>query len=168
MRKAYLVLLLLLFGKFTLWSQDDMFKSLFIYNFTKNIEWPSEYKNGNFIITVVGNSGITAELEKIAKIKKVGDQSIEIIKVNDITEVGKCNMLYVTPNKSSDLTELLTKCSGKPVVVIGDNPGLAKMGAGINFIKVDGKQKFEINKNAMEKNGLKINSYLLTLGEEVQ
>jgi len=167
MRKLYIVIILLLVVK-PLFSQDEMFKSLFIYNFTKNIEWPDEFKSGTFVITVLGNSTIVAELEKIAKLKKVGNQSIQIVKVNDLSEIDKCHMLYLRPSKSGSLGNVISAFSSTPVVVIGDKDGLAKQGAGLNFVKIDGKQKFEINQNALEKNGLKVTSYLTSLGIVVE
>ena len=163
MKKLYIALILSIMGT-SLWSQDEMFKSLFIYNFTKNIEWPAEYNSGDFVITVLGNSAIIAELEKIAKLKKVGNQTIVIKKVNEVTEIDKCHMIYIVPSKSTQLSNVLTKLTGKPVVIIGDQEGLAKNGAGLNFVKIDGKQKFEINQASIEKGGLKVNSYLVTLG----
>jgi hypothetical protein len=167
MRKLYILLFLVFVGN-TLMAQDEMFKSLFIYNFTKNIEWPTEYTTGDFIITVVGNSPIVPELEKIAKLKKVGSQPIVIQKVNEESEIGKCHLIYITPSKSNLLAGILTKTTGKPVVVIGDNAGMAGQGAGFNFIKVDGKQKFEISIVNLEKNKLQVNSYLATLGIVVE
>ena len=167
MRKIYITLFLALLSN-ALWAQDEMFKSLFIYNFTKNIEWPSGYNAGDFVITVFGNSPIVGELEKIAKLKKVGNQTIVVKQANDVAGIEKCHMLYIVPSKSSQLQTILNMCSSHPVVVIGDKEGMAKEGAGLNFIKVDGKQKFEINKGAIQKNGLKVNSYLTQLGIEVE
>ena len=166
MRKLSVLLLLACISS-SLWAQDEMFKSLFIYNFTKNIEWPAEYQLGDFVITVLGNSPIVAELEKIAKLKKVGTQPIVIKKVNDASELGKCNLIYITPSKSSQLSGVISATEKKPIVIIGDGNGLAAEGAGLNFVKVDGKQKFEINSGALQRNGLKVNSYLSTLGIEV-
>ena len=163
MKKLYLLIGFFLTIN-TLFAQDEMFKSLFIYNFTKNIEWPDSYKSGSFVIAVLGNSAIIAELEKIAKLKKVGDQSISIKEVKEVSEISKCHMLYITPAKSSQLSSALAKVASEPVVVITDKEGLAKEGAGLNFVKVDGKQKFEINQSALGKNGLKVNSFLASLG----
>ena len=90
MRKIYITFFLILLSN-ALWAQDEMFKSLFIYNFTKNIEWPSGYNSGDFIITVIGSSPIILELKKIAKLKKVGTQTIVIKEVNDVSAIQKCH-----------------------------------------------------------------------------
>lgn len=143
-------------------AQEDMFKALFMYNFTKDIEWPNT--NGDFKITVFGNSPIVEELEKIASKKNVGNQPIIVKKVNNVNEIGNPNIVYIVPSKSNQLNEVVSAVGNKPVLVISDKPGLAKQGSGINYVKIDGKQKFEINPGNISASGLKVNSFLLSLG----
>lgn len=164
MRKLISFILLLWLYSYSGMAQQDMFKALFMYNFTKDIEWPTSYKTGDFVITILGNSPIMSELEKIASIKKVGTQPIKLEKVNNVDEISKSHMLYIPPSKSSSLQPVLSKLNDKPVVIITDRPGMAREGAGINYVEIDGKQKFEINPSALQKQGLKVNSYLTSLG----
>jgi len=113
-------------------AQNEMFKALFLYNFTKDIDWPETYKQGEFVVGVLGNSKIIAEIEKIGSKKKVGTQSIVVKKFTSNSDIVYCHVLYITPEKSSQLSEALTKLSDKPTLVITDKPGLADQGAGIN------------------------------------
>src|SRR5206468_262493 len=54
-------------------------KSVFIYNFTRYIDWPADYKSGNFVINMFGsNTAMLTELNNMAKTKTVGAQKIEI------------------------------------------------------------------------------------------
>ncbi len=163
-RKATLFLLFCLWGTFIASAQEDMFKALFMYNFTKYIEWPDEYKSGDFVITVIGNSGLISELEKLATKKKVENQSIVINKVNDVAEISKSHIVYLSPAKSSQIDELKSSLTSNPTLVVTDKEGLANNGACINYVKVDGKQKFEINPNNIQSVGLKLNSTLTALG----
>ncbi|NQX98509.1 MAG: YfiR family protein, partial [Flavobacteriales bacterium] len=57
---------------------NSKMKAIFIMNFTKLIEWPASYQKGNFVVGVVGNSPLYAELIKMARTKKVANQSLEI------------------------------------------------------------------------------------------
>jgi hypothetical protein len=147
-------------------AQEEMFKALFMYNFTKDIEWPN--KNGDFVITVLGNSPIVGELEKIATKKKVGNQPIKVLKVNNPSEIRYPHIVYIAPAKSSQLREVISNLNNKPVLVISDKPGLADQGSGINYVKINGKQKFEINPSQITDTGLKLNSFLISLGIVVE
>ena len=52
-------------------------KAIYIYNFTKYIEWPETYREGNFVVGVLGTSvPLVNELNKMATSKTVGTQKI--------------------------------------------------------------------------------------------
>lgn len=167
-KKPYMLIYGLLMLSTTVFSQEGKFKALFMYNFTKYLEWPAEKQEGDFVIGVFGKSDITKELEIIAAKKKVGSQSIVVKEINPASNLSGCHILYVPTNQSSKINDIVAKCSKKGTVLITDKPGMAKTIAGINYIKVDGKQSFEINKSNLEKQGIKINSSLLSLGIVVQ
>jgi len=146
-------------------SQDYKFHSLFIYNFTKYIEWPESYKSGDFVIGVLGKSDIIESLQKMAEIKTVGAQKIQVEVVNDVSAAPKCHMLFIPQGQSGKLEEVLAAFSGKPTLIISERPGLGKKGSGINFVLEEGKWRFELNKTAIESSSLKVSSELMKLGK---
>ncbi len=145
-------------------GQDEKFKALFMYNFTKYLEWPASKQSGNFVIGVFGASPIISELTIIAEKKKVGAQQIVIKKINDPLELSNCHIVYLPENRSSKADEVINTCKGKSVVFISDKPGMCKTHSDINYVKVNGKQNFEINKKRIEAEGVNVNSALLALG----
>ncbi len=156
-----------LFGKFDALAQNDKFKALFIYNFTKYIEWPKEYEQGEFVIGILGSSSIVTELESISGKRKVGMQDIVVQQFNSVGDIRKCHILYIPPSKTSSLSEVLPKVHGTSTLIITDAPGLALKGAAINFVVKGNKQDFEINPQKFEEAKLKLNNTLLTLGTVV-
>ncbi len=145
-------------------SQEDKFKALFMYNFTKYLQWPADKEQGDFVIGVFGASPIIEELDVISQKRKVGNRNLTVKTIDSIDEIKKCNIVYFPENKSSKAIELYPQCSNSGVVLITDKPGLGEKVAGINYILKDGKQQFEINKTHLEMQGVKVNSALLTLG----
>ena len=138
-------------------------KAVFILNFTKLIEWPKPYRVGEFVVGVVGESPLYTELAKMAKIKKVANQSLSIKKYKTINEIGKCHILYVTKTKSKEISDVLKKVKSNSTLVITEQTGLADKGAGINFVVKNNRQKFELNKSNVEKYKLKVSSNLEAL-----
>lgn len=139
-------------------------KSIYIYNFTKYIEWPDNYKEGNFVIGFLGsNSALLSELSKMSETKKVGNQDIQIRKITTIDNSDKFNIIYILTDNSTQLSEVLTKVKGKSTLIVTEKPGLAKQGSGINFVIVENKQKIELNKSNIEKYKLKIASTLVNM-----
>lgn len=164
MKKGFVVFLLLIIAVPLMHAQQELFKSLFIYNFTKNIDWPSEYKSGNFVISIVGQDGITNELKKLAQSKRVGSQPISVKSVNNVSELQKSNIVFISSTKSSSLASVVDKYKSAPTLVISDQGGGCKNGAGINFVLVDGKIKFEISPSKVTAGGLQLSPKLTGLG----
>lgn len=161
-------LLLILFGITGKTSaQNEKFKALFMYNFTKYIEWPATMQNGDFAIGILGNSAIKSELETIASKKKIGTQSIRVVTFNSVNDISDCHVLYIPNEKSASLDEVALRLNGKGILIITDKPGLARRGAAINYIVNAGKQDFEISKNAIDLQHLKVNAALYALGKVV-
>lgn len=144
-------------------SQDYRIHSVFIYNFTKYIQWPSSDQNGDFVIGVLGNSPMVASLEKLAAERKIGTRSMVVKKFSSVDQISKCHMLFIPDRQSSDLEAAIAKISGQSTLVMTERSGLGMKGSGINFITVDGKQKFELNKAATEKAQLKVSNELTSL-----
>jgi len=144
-------------------------KAIYIYNFTKYIEWPDNYKQGNFVIGVVGTNPILlGELTKMATSKTVGNQKLEIKNITSTDDASDCHIVYILSDYSTQLTDVLGRIRGKSVLVVTDKAGLAAKGAAINFVYVDSKQKIELNKTNIEKYKLKVASALVDLSLQVK
>lgn len=144
-------------------------KAIYIYNFTKYIEWPESYKEGNFVIGVLGsNSALLNELSKMADSKMVGSQKLEIKNISSCSPTDKYNIIYVLSDNSTQLTDVLNKLKGKSTLIVTDKAGLAKQGAAINFFIDGNKQKIELNKANIEKYKLKVASTLVEMAIAVK
>jgi len=162
--RAFCVWLILFCFNITVFSQNERFKSLFIYNFTKNIEWPTHYRQGDFVITVLGNSTVYNELVKNVKGKSNGHQTIHVTQAANISGIGKCNILFIPSSQSNLLEAAQKQLTGTPTVIITEKNGLIRQGADINIIHLDGKLQFEIDPKRLENKNLVAAKTLLTLG----
>ncbi len=149
-------------------AQDVNYKaySIYVYNFVKYIEWPETNKtNTSFSIGVIGDSPVYAELLQLAASKKANGQTIIIKKFASVEDADYCEILYISASKSGSLKRALEKTNNIPTLVVAEREGLAKKGAGINFVTLDDDVlKFEMNKKVIEDHSLKIPKILITLG----
>ncbi len=148
-------------------STQDKLKAVFIYHFTKYVEWPDDGTN-TFDITVFGDSRITKPLRKIAAKQKVKKRNIRVKKVDDVQEIEQCHILFISESKEEKLKDILKKAESLKILTIGSSDGLAKKGVAINFIIIKGRMKFEINTDAMARIELKLSSQLLKLAKIVR
>ena len=148
-------------------AQKEKYHSIFIYNFSKYVKWPDSKNSGNFVIGVYGKSEIEQTLKGMASAKKVNGQTIEIEILSSKDGIDRCHIIYVPEDKSKEFEEIKAAIGDKPVLIVTDKPGLAEKGAAINFVKVDGKIKFELNEKIAESHGLKVSSSLSSLAIKV-
>ena len=144
-------------------AQNYKMHSVFIYSFTRYVQWPDAYGQGDFEILILGESPIHEELKAMAQAKKVGDRPIKITKIKDISEIRKCNILFLPATKSAQIAEVMEKVNTQSILVISEEPGLAQKGSDINFIIKDGKLAFELNQASVNRQGLKVSIELTRL-----
>lgn len=136
-------------------------KAVFIYNFTKYIEWPTDYQTGDFTIAILGeNEALFKELGNMSKVKKVANRPFTIKKISSPSEIGNSHIVYIPNENIASLPKALTGSKGKSTLIVTETPGYAKKGATINFTILGGRQKFELNKSTALQNNLKVSSTL--------
>ena len=104
----------------------------------------------------------------MAKTKKVANQSLEIKKFSAVQDISKCHILFVSANKSQEITSVVKKVKPNSTLIITAEQGLVDKGSGINFIIKNNRQKFELNKQNVEKYKLKVSSNLEALAFTVK
>lgn len=164
--KVLIVIALMAFG-FTLKSAErpmHEIHSMLMFNFIKFVEWPADTQAGEFVIAVVGDDEVASTIETFYSKRTVRGQSVKVVNVNDVSEVGSAHVLYLSSTKSKGFDEAKKKFTGKSTLLITDKSGLGKKGSCINFQETNGKLKFEINKASISENNLKISRQLSTMG----
>ena len=144
-------------------SPEDKLKAVFIYNFTKYIQWPNYDTSETFDIAVIGDSEIIIPLKEIEKKRTVDNKKIKIIHYQDINDINICHILFISSSEKKRLSDILQKVKDKNILTISGSEGFAEEGVTINFVIIEGKIKFEINNSAINQAGLQVSSQLLKL-----
>jgi hypothetical protein len=133
----------------------------------KYSSWP-EGENKDFKITVFGKSKVYEELLKSAGNKDINGKKIVITQAEE-NPVGEelPQIIYVSDGKSSQLTDLMKKLEGKPIMIIAEREGLFKKGANFSFVVLDNNMlRFDINKKELDNHQIKISKNLISLANE--
>jgi hypothetical protein len=148
---------------------NNKIRMLYIWSCTQAVQWPETSNNSaEFTIGVYGESELFSEISTAIGPRKVGTKPVLVKSFESLSKVDQVQILYVTPERSSDIPALVNKFAGKGVLIISEKEGMAKKGGStINFIFKESKLKYEFNKSNAEKFGLKLGLQLATLGVEV-
>ena len=138
-------------------------QAVFMYNFTKYINWPESKKSGAFVIGLLGKTPLMNELQKMAQSKKALSLPIIVRKYNTVEEIDDCHILFVPRHESLKINGALQQLLKSSTLVITENSRLSLPGAGINFVTLNNRQKFELCKANIERHDLKVSSSLLSL-----
>lgn len=149
----------------------NVLKALYIYNFATLVDWPSEYRKGDFVVGVYGsNESIYDELNTKYSGKAIGSQEIVIKKFSKSSEIDKAHILYLSQEKSDEISSLSAKFKGKSTLLITEKDGYLNKGAIINFVidkNNNNKQSYEISIGNAKKHNLIIASKLESLAVRV-
>jgi hypothetical protein len=161
MRK-FLILVIISVVYFNLNAQTDIPKAqaMFIYNFSRLIEWPASYKSGPFIIGFVGSSTTFEQMEAFSVGKSVGSQPISVQRFATIADISTCHILFVPFSKTKEMVNILAKLQGKSTLIITEKNGAINDGSALNFVVIDDKLKFEFKPDNAVKYQIKVSSKL--------
>jgi len=139
-------------------------KAAFLYNFAKFVEWPAD--TGTLNLCILGEDRFGRDIDTIEG-KKAADKSLMVMRIKSAREIKKCRILFISSWESGQLADILMTARDLKILTVGDTDGFAERGVIINFYGEQNKIRFEINRDAAERSGLKISSKLFGLARIV-
>jgi hypothetical protein len=143
--------------------------AMYVYYFTKYINWPDHAGSDNLTIGVLGDSPVTEQLKVIIAGKKTANVSI-VVKRIEMAEVTKCQVIVVSKSQSAATGQVQEATRNLPILIVSEKRGFIKKGANI-CIYIDDednfKTKFEISKKNILQRKLKVANELLVIAETV-
>ncbi len=158
-----MVLSVVCFSVNTFSSSLSKVQAMYIYNFTRYIDWPENYKANDFVIGVLAASELFEELKNFTLNKRVGNQAISVVYFNDIKDIKQCHILYIPSSGDMQFGDILRKVNDYSNLIISETKGFTNSGAAISFILEDNKLAFELNSDNAAKYGLRISSTLCNM-----
>ncbi len=142
---------------------DAEVKTALLYNFLKYIEGESIDNADTIFISYLGEDQLLSDLIKNLNNQKVKGKKISINELNDNQNLNKTDIIFVFNEYNFDVTRIYKKIQNTRTFIITDRYSDQRE-IMINFIHVDGKVQFEINKKNIIDAGFTISSKLLLLG----
>lgn len=150
-------------------NNESTIKALFIYNFTKQIEWPiSQLNKPTFQICVLNDSEIADKLNEIVKGRKFLDKIFEVKNISKINEAIGSQILFIPKAKWKKIESEVTNLPHEGILIITDEKTIPNSFSSINLVEKNDQLRFEINQNTTKKQNLKISNSLIKLAFNAQ
>lgn len=139
-------------------------QTIFMYNFSKYIEWPADAAKGDFVIGVIGPDELVDEINKMATAKSTSERKFVVKQINNPSEVSNLHILLVASAENQHLAAAISKAEGSHTLVVSQSDGAITKGSCINFLVTsEGKLQYELNIEKIQSKGLKIASNLVAM-----
>ena len=167
---SFLFGLIILFTSLSIFSQPDPAKAsrmklqgIYLYSFAKNVYWPSAYNTGDFTIGIYGSKDLFDQLSANFKGKMTGSQKIIFDFYESTSDISDCHMLFVGKDETNTISKVKKVLDEKTLLVTELTDISNSSSSMINFVYVQSRLKFQLNKSEAEKNNFKIGQTLTKL-----
>ena len=145
-------------------NNESTIKALFIYNFTKQIEWPVENLiKPQFTICVLDDREIADRLNEIVKGRKYLDKNLEVKSIKNLNECIGSQLLFIPQSKGKKIEKELINLPQIGLLIITEEKSMPTNYSSINLIEKNSQLRFEINLQLTKKQNLKISNNLQKL-----
>jgi hypothetical protein len=171
--KRLLVLAALLFGV-RAQAQAPMgeseVKAMFVYNFLKFVEWPSEAIRSKdpFVVLIIGDGATADATERFLESKMIGERPLFVRRTNWDASLAGARAVFVVEHDTKKLRHVLDAAAIAGVLTIGEGEAFTTRGGVIGLLVEDRKVRFDVDTTAAQSAGLRVSSKLLALTRVVR
>lgn len=149
-------------------ATDVVLKAAFVYNFVKFAEWPALRTGQAIEVCIVGDDGMAAAFDKTASGKSVSGRVVAMTRPVDASNWSACHVLFIADAEARQSAKELSSIRTAPVLTVSDRPGFARGSGLVELYVEDGRMRFAINVDALERSGLQLSSRLLGLAKVIR
>lgn len=172
MRKALLIVAFLLPAFLPASGQgqalEHQVKAAYLYRFLSFVEWPAASfarPDSPIVIGVLGADDVLEELRGIVPGRVVQGRPVAVRRIQDPSGAAGVHLLYLGRGTSAQL-DRLPPLRGQ--LVVTDWAGGLDQGAVVNFVRSEGRVRFEVAVDAAARRDLKISSRMLAVASSVR
>jgi hypothetical protein len=139
-------------------------KAVYLYNFISFFQWPSVRDRG-FVIGIVGDDQFGAGFQEVENrpVKSTGMKLLirRLGPYRPGMDLKDCNLLFIDSSEQKHARKIVGSVAGLPILTVSEIDGFIEGGGMINLIMVQDKLRWEINREALDRSGLKYHSMIL-------
>ncbi|KAA3654488.1 MAG: YfiR family protein [Proteobacteria bacterium] len=143
-------------------------KAVFLLNFARYVTWPdAALADSEAIdICVLGRDPFGEHLTGL-EARQAQGREVKVHFPAAPEQAGECEVVFVSASEQRRLNAILRELEGRPVLTVSDIEGFVEAGGNIGLVTVDDRIRFDINRNAVSAQHLKLSAQLLKLARRL-
>jgi len=169
MRRLVALLLITCFaGPLGAVPTEYQLKAVFLLNFARYATWPeAALPEGDPIdICVLGRDPFGSHLAGLESRQAQG-RDVRILYPENARTARSCDVVFVAGSELRRLNLTLRELADAPVLTVSDIDGFVEAGGAIGFVTEDDRVRFDINRDTLVRDHLKLSAQLLKLARKL-
>jgi hypothetical protein len=145
-------------------------KAAFLYHFVQLVSWPQADAGASpIVLAVVGRDPFGDLLESTVVGRSVRGRPLRVVRAASVADLpAEPDLVFLGAASVQEAERALSALRSRPVLTVGELPGLARRGAMVEFrLTADDRVSFDINLAEVERARLKMSSQLLRIARVV-
>jgi hypothetical protein len=140
-------------------------KAAFLYHFAKFAEWPSDVLEvgAPIVFCVVQDANVAKALEEATAGRRAGGHALVVRRLDLEGAIRSCHVLYASVPDARRAARLLDTLEDTPVLSVSDFGTFAQMGGVAHLFVENGRMRFAVNLDTVNRIRLRLSSRLLDL-----
>jgi len=151
-------------------TDESQVKAMFVYNFLKFVEWPSEPTRTKdpFVVLIIGDGATADATERFLESKTIGERPLFVRRTKWDQSLAGARAVFVVESDAKKLRRILDAAAAAGVLTIGEGETFATRGGVIGLLVENKKVRFDVDTTAAQIAGLRVSSKLLALTRVVR
>ena len=154
-------------------ASEYQVKAAFVYNFVQFVEWPASAFKGTvkapLQIAIVGNDPFNGMLDRVVAGKVVNGHPLVVRHFATAGDVCQpCHVMFVCAQSEQQFGLAMQKLGCAGLLTVGETDGFLDAGGIIRLYQEGNHIRFDVNRGAADRAGLRVSSKLLKLAKTVR
>ena len=150
---------------------EHQMKALYLFNFTKYVEWPGEVfagTNACYTIGIFGAEDTYNDLQALTSDKTVNGRKLVVKRIAQADDAKKCHIVYLGRGSEKLETAVLETVRQIPVLTVGEHEDFLSRGGMVRFAREQNKLRVEIDLEASQKAHLTVSARLVPIAKVIR
>jgi len=146
--------------------QEYQIKAKYLLNIPLFTEMPLQEKKVTYTICLIGDTPLESVLAA-SKGKLIKSRPLAVRRVEDLSQVDSCQMLFIASSERHRLQTLLPEAHRRGILTISDMRDFGRLGGMISLQTIDNRVIFDVNRSVASKASITFSSHLLKLARDI-